>query len=117
MKLTNEGLKNRSEWEEKGYSLPKYNREQVIVNTKENPVWIHFGAGNIFRAFQANVVDNLLNQGIMEQGLIVAEGYDYEIVEKYNRPCDNLSILATLNADGSVEKKVVCSIFESCILY
>ena len=116
MKLTNEGLKNRSEWEEKGYSLPKYNREQVIVNTKENPVWIHFGAGNIFRAFQANVVDNLLNQGIMEQGLIVAEGYDYEIVEKYNRPCDNLSILATLKADGSVDKKVVGSIVESCIL-
>ncbi len=116
MKLTNEGLKDRRAWEEKGYSLPKYNREEIIVNTKKNPVWIHFGAGNIFRAFQANVVENLLNEGVMDKGLIVAEGYDYEIIEKYNRPCDNLSILATLKANGSVDKRVVGSIAESCIL-
>ncbi len=116
MKLTNEGLKNRSEWEAKGYSLPKYDREKITANTRENPVWIHFGAGNIFRAFQANVVEELLNNCEMNTGLIVAEGYDYEIVEKYNRPCDNLSILATLKADGTVDKKVVGSIVESCIL-
>ena len=116
MKLTNEGLKNRTEWEEKGYALPNYDREKIIANTKENPVWIHFGAGNIFRAFQANAVEKLLNDGTMDKGLIVAEGYDYEIIEKYNRPCDNLSILATLKADGTVEKKVIGSIVESCIL-
>ncbi len=116
MKLTNEGLKDRKSWEEKGYKLPNYDREKVIVNTKQNPVWLHFGAGNIFRAFQANVVDELLDNGVMQSGLIVAEGYDYEIIEKYNRPCDDLSILATLKADGTVEKKVVGSIAESCIL-
>ncbi|QFJ53836.1 mannitol dehydrogenase family protein [Pseudobutyrivibrio xylanivorans] len=116
MKLTNEGIKDRAAWEAKGYSLPKYNREEIIVNTKQNPVWIHFGAGNIFRAFQANVVEELINQGVMNTGLIVAEGYDYEIIEKYNRPCDDLSILATLKADGTVEKKVIGSIVESCIL-
>lgn len=116
MKLTNEGLKDRKAWEEKGYKLPAYDREKIIANTKENPVWLHFGAGNIFRAFQANVVEELLNQGVMDKGLIVAEGYDYEIIEKYNRPCDDLSILATLKADGTVEKKVIGSIVESCIL-
>ncbi len=116
MKLTNEGIKDKSSWEAAGYALPQYDREAMVEKTKANPVWIHFGAGNIFRAFQANVVENLLNKGVMDTGLIVAEGYDYEIVEKYNRPCDNLSILATLKADGSVDKKVVGSIAESCIL-
>ncbi|SDB24633.1 fructuronate reductase [Pseudobutyrivibrio sp. YE44] len=116
MKLSNEGIKDRNLWEEKGYKLPEYDREKMVAATKEKPVWVHFGAGNIFRAFQANVVENLLNQGIMDRGLIVAEGYDYEIIEKYNRPCDDLSILATLKADGTVEKKVVGSIAESCIL-
>jgi len=116
MKLTNEGIKDRKAWEEKGYSLPKYDRNQIIANTKQNPKWIHFGAGNIFRAFQANVVEELLNQGVIDTGLIVAEGYDYEIIEKYNRPHDDLSILATLRADGTVEKKVIGSIVESCIL-
>ncbi|WP_029323027.1 mannitol dehydrogenase family protein [Butyrivibrio sp. AE3004] len=116
MKLTNEGIKDREAWEKKGYSLPGYDREKMVEKTRKNPTWIHFGAGNIFRAFQANVVEKLLNEGITDTGLIVAEGYDYEIIEKYNRPCDDLSILATLKADGTVEKKVVGSIAESCIL-
>lgn len=82
MELTKNGLENRQAWESAGYILPKFDREEVVKKTKENPFWIHFGAGNIFRAFQANVVQQLLNQGILDRGLIVAEGYDYEIVEK-----------------------------------
>ncbi len=116
MKLTNEGIKDRKAWEERGYKLPEYDREKIIVNTKNRPVWLHFGAGNIFRAFQANVMEKLLNESVLDTGIIVAEGYDYEIIEKYNRPSDNLSILATLKADGSVEKSVIGSIAESCIL-
>lgn len=114
MKLSETGLKNRSEW--KGYSLPEFDREKVMKSTKDNPVWIHFGAGNIFRAFQANVVQNLLNKGIMDKGLIVAEGYDYEIIDKMNRPHDDYSILVTLKADGNIEKTVVGSIMESLCL-
>ncbi len=35
---------------------PSMTREQVKRATLANPAeWIHFGAGNIFRAFQANV--------------------------------------------------------------
>ena len=56
MRLSAEGLKDRAKWEEAGYALPKFDREKVTEATKENPFWIHFGAGNIFRAFQANVV-------------------------------------------------------------
>ena len=99
-----------------GFSLPQYDREAMRAKTKENPFWIHFGAGNIFRAFQANVVQNLLNEGALDRGLIVAEGFDYEIVEKMNRPQDEYSILVTLKADGNVAKTLVGSVAESCIL-
>ncbi|MDU5109905.1 MAG: mannitol dehydrogenase family protein [Clostridium sp.] len=116
MKLNEDGLSNRELWKAKGYSLPEYNRKEVIEKTKENPHWIHFGAGNIFRAFQANVVQNLLNKDIIDRGLIVAEGYDYEIIEKMNYPHDNYSILVTLKSDGSIEKTVVGSIVESLTL-
>ena len=102
MQLSEAGLKNREEWTSKGYRLPEFDRETVMAATKENPFWIHFGAGNIFRAFQANVAQELLNRGILDTGLIAAEGYDYEIIEKMYRPHDNLSILATLKADGTV---------------
>lgn len=114
--LTEQGLKNKEAWEAAGYSLPKYDREAVTAATKENPTWIHFGAGNIFRAFQANVVQNLLNEGVLDRGLIVAEGYDYEIIEKMNAPHDGYSVLVTLKANGTVEKTVVGSVVESLAL-
>ena len=116
MKLNQKGLENRAEWENAGYHLPQFDRERAAAATRENPFWIHFGAGNIFRAFQANVVQNLLNEGVLDRGLVVAEGFDYEIIEKMNRPHDDYSILATLKADGSVEKTVVGSVMESLIL-
>ena len=116
MELNGRGLADRAGWEKAGYSLPQFDREEVAKKTKENPFWIHFGAGNIFRAFQANVVQRLLNEGVLDRGLVVAEGYDYEIVEKMNRPHDDYTILVTLLASGSVEKTVVGSVVESCIL-
>ncbi len=116
MELSKKGLENRKVWEEKGYHLPKYDREAVAAATRGNPFWIHFGAGNIFRAFQANVVQRLLNEGVLDRGLIVAEGFDYEIIEKMNRPQDDYNLLVTLKADGTVEKTVIGSVVESCIL-
>ena len=116
MRLCQADLENKAVWEEKGYHLPQYDRAAVTAATKENPFWIHFGAGNIFRAFQANVVQNLLNTGALDRGLVVAEGFDYEIIEKMNRPHDDYTLLVTLKADGNVEKTVVGSVVESCIL-
>lgn len=116
MLLTSKGIEARSEFESKGYVLPGYDREAVKAATIENPEWIHFGAGNIFRAFQGNVVERLLESGDMTTGLTVCEGFDYEIVEKMYRPHDDLSILVTLKADGTLEKKVIGSIVRSLIL-
>ena len=116
MQLNKKGLEEKSIWKEKGYQLPEYDREAVAKATGETPFWIHFGAGNIFRAFQANVVQRLLNEGVLNRGLIVAEGFDYEIIEKMNRPHDDYSLLVTLKADGSLQKTVIGSVVESCIL-
>ena len=113
MKLSLQGISDRAQWEKKGYQLPQFDMDQMIAATKENPFWIHFGAGNLFRAFHANVVQNMLNKGDLDRGLIVAEGFDYEIVEKMYAPHDNLGIVATLKADGTIEKTVVGSVAES----
>ena len=116
MKLNNAGIQDRRAWEAAGYALPQFDREAVREKTLSSPEWIHFGAGNIFRAFQANVVQQLLNDKVMETGLLVAEGFDYEIIEKLNRKTDDLSIMVTLKADGNVEKTVVGSIVGSFVL-
>ena len=116
MKLSVKGLENTAEWTGKGYALPKFDRPAMIEETVKNPTWVHFGAGNIFRAFHANLAQRMLDAGETKTGITVAEGFDYEIIEKQYRPHDNLSVLVTLKADGSIEKTVIGSIAESCIL-
>ena len=113
LNLTAAGLADQKAWEAAGYALPSYDREAMITRTKESPCWVHFGAGNIFRAFQANTAQELLNNGTFDRGVIVAEGFDTEIIRDMYQPHDNLSILVILKADGSVEKTVVGSIAES----
>lgn len=114
--LNETGLQNKADWENAGYKLPSFDRAKVKEETRKNPQWIHFGAGNIFRAFQANVCQKMIENGDMSTGLVVAEGFDYEIIEKSYRPQDNYSVLVTLKADGNIEKTVIGSIVESCIL-
>ena len=117
MELTRASITNdRAAFEAAGYKLPAFDYDKVKANTDERPEWVHFGAGNIFRAFQANVVQNLIEQGVMDTGLLVAEGFDYEIIEKSYRPQDNYSILVTLKASGAIEKTVIGSIMQSLIL-
>lgn len=113
MKLTLQGISERTQWEEKGYQLPQYDINKMKKATKEAPFWIHYGAGNLFRAFHAGVVQNLLNAGVLDRGLVVAEGFDYEIIEKMYTPHDNLGIVATLKSDGTIDKTVVASVAEA----
>ena len=95
--------------------MPEYNIDEMIKKTSENPIWVHFGAGNIFRAFPAAVCQKLLNKGIMDRGIIVAEGYDYEIIDKSFKDFDNLTISVTLNTDGTVSKEVIASVAEASL--
>lgn len=81
------------EWKEKGYEMPRFDIDAVREKTYKEPVWVHFDAGNIFRAFPAAVLQDTLDSGKYDRGVIVAEGFDYEIIDKAYRPYDNLSLL------------------------
>lgn len=114
MQLTEKSIESEKEnWERAGYRLPAFHVAEVRKRTEEAPFWIHFGAGNIFRAFQAQVVQTLLDEGVLDRGLIVAEGFDYELIDRLYNPHDNYSILATLRSDGSVGKTVIASVMEA----
>lgn len=100
----------------KDYKLPQFDRSKVKENTLNEPTWIHFGAGNIFRAFPAAVLQKLLNKGIYDKGIIVGEGFDYEIIEKAYKPYDSLSLLVTLKADGTIDKEVIASVVDAHVV-
>ena len=116
LKLNSSSLQTSAEWLEKGYSLPGYDREAMKKATERDPVWVHFGAGNIFRAFLCAAAQKLLNEGRMCSGVIAVEGYDYEIAEKCYHPFDDLTLLVTLKADGSIAKEVIGSVAAAYVL-
>ncbi|RGZ00378.1 mannitol dehydrogenase family protein [Clostridium sp. AM58-1XD] len=113
MKMNRESLSEKNAWDAAGVILPDYDVETVMAETREHPVWIHFGAGNIFRGFLAAVQQRLLNEGAQTGGIIAAEVFDCEIIDRIYRPYDNLALKVTLNADGTVEKEIIGSIAEA----
>jgi len=111
MKLRkHEILNNRAAWLKKGYTLPAFDMGAVARATHDSPEWVHFGAGNIFRAFVAEVQQQMLNEGKEHKGIVVAEGYDCEIIDRAYRPFDNLCLSVTLKSEGSILKSVLGSV-------
>lgn len=110
--LNADGIKNRAAWSEKDYRLPEYDRDAMIALTKAEPEWVHFGAGNIFKAFQCRDLQKLLNNGTVRKGVIAVERR-----KKGEDNHDGLTVAVTLKADGTVEKDVIGSIAETCYLY
>ena len=110
MKMNRKSLSEKEFWNDAGVVLPDFDIEAVRSETRERPVWVHFGAGNIFRGFLAAVQQRLLNEGAQTSGVIAAEAFDCEIIDRIYRPYDNLALNVTLNADGTIEKEILGSI-------
>ena len=115
MKLTDilSGSFDASAWERKGYEVPRFDIRTIRRKTFEKPTWVHFGGGNIFRAFPAAILNDALNTGKYDRGVIVAETFDFEVIDKAYKPYDNLSLLVSLRSDGTVGKKVIASVTEA----
>lgn len=107
-----EDIKNRDNWETAGIKLPKFDIEKMKTATAENPEWIHFGAGNIFRGFIGSIAQKLLNGGDMKTGIIAAESFDFEIIDKIYAPHDNLTLNVMMDKDSALDMEVTASIAE-----
>ena len=113
LQLNVASIKNQAaEWEATGTLLPKFDLEAMKAETKKAPVWVHVGAGNIFRIFIAQLQQELLNKGLEKSGIIALDTSSANQADLVYRPFDNLTLSATMNADGSVSKEVMAAIAE-----
>ncbi|MBR1820801.1 MAG: mannitol dehydrogenase family protein [Clostridia bacterium] len=115
MQLNYNGLQDTAAWSRAGVKLPQHDWKAMCAETAENPIWVHFGAGNIFRIFIAGLQQRLLNQGVAKAGIIAVETFDSEVVEKIYVPHDSMTLAVSLNADGSIDKEVVASIAQGVV--
>lgn len=113
MELTLKGIKNKENWEKAGIKMPAFDIEKMKADTAENPVWIHFGAGNIFRGFIAVLQQKLLDEGKTDKGIIAADTFDFDMIDKIYVPFDNLALSVGLKADGNTDMRVIASIADA----
>lgn len=113
MKLTLTGIKEKAPWEAAGIKLPEYDAKAVAAETRQEPVWVHFGAGNIFRIFIGGLADSLISQGELTKGITCVETFDFDVIDKIYKPYDNLVLAVTLKSDGSTKKQVLGSLTEA----
>ncbi|MCQ5128129.1 mannitol dehydrogenase family protein [Butyricicoccus faecihominis] len=111
MKLTRESIKHHASW--RGFRLPQYDIDETRRLTQEAPAWLHFGAGNLFRAFPAVLAQRLLTAGLSKTGVICCDGYDEDLIDRCYRDRDHLSLVVTVYSNGTLNKEVVGSVTES----
>ena len=104
-------------WEKNGYSLPKFDIGAMRAKTETSPEWLHFGAGNIFRAFPAALCQQLLENGQAETGIVVCEGFDGEIIDKAYQPFEIpdgqlVSLLGPSGCGKSTALNLICGLIK-----
>lgn len=112
MKLNRASLSDKAGWAAAHVTLPQYDVAAMAEATKKAPVWMHFGTGNIFRAYIAVLAQRMLNEGLTDRGLLMANTNDPAILDIAYVPYDNLCMAVTLNPDATTDREIIGSIAE-----
>ncbi len=113
VKLSENYVQNRAGFEASGVKVPTYDHEVVVTNGLKHPRWIHFGGGNLFRAFHAAIANDLIEQGELDGGLIVVDTFSTEVIEDVYHRNNNQVLRVVTKADGSLDKQVFGSIADA----
>lgn len=113
VKLLDDYQNNAGSFHQAGIVVPKFSQTAMTDETMENPVWVHFGGGNLFRCFHSTIAQALLNRGEMKSGVIVAETYDDEVIAKVYHPLKNRFLSVEMKSDGTFGKELIASVADS----
>ena len=115
MKIRLSTLPETAFWEQARVALPRYDVKKMREATAARPAWVHFGAGNIFRAFTAALQQRLLNEGLTDTGIIAADTFDVDNIRQIYGGFDCLTLSVTLLPDGSTRRELIGSVAEALV--
>lgn len=61
-------------------------------------------------SFIARLQHNLLEQGRVTSGIIAADAFDLEIIQRIYKPHDNLTLMVDLSADGKSTYEILSGV-------
>ena len=100
--LTLGGLQERGAWG--SVALPRFDVPKMVAKTKASARWMHFAPSNLFTGEIAPRAQQLLNEGLMDTGIVGVETWDEEIVSKVLQPHDNLRIRVVMPPNPADER-------------
>ena len=113
VKLTDDYQAKAADFKAAGIAVPQFDQEQMKQTTEANPVWVHFGGGNLFRCFHAKIAQDLLNNGSLKSGVVVAETYDGDVPADIYKPYNDRVLQVVMQPDGTLDKTLIASVAEA----
>lgn len=109
VKITDNYLTDKKAFTDAGIKVPSYDIKQKTGATR----WVHFGGGNLFRAFHAAIADRLLESGDLDAGIVVGETHDPDVVKGVYKQYDNRILRVITHEDGKFEKELFASVADA----
>lgn len=99
----------RREFEAAGVILPTFDVAAAKLAGKTAPTWLHFGGGNLYRAFHAVVAQDLLEQGELKAGVVTCGAHNPEMAEKAYHHFNNDFLQVVMHSDGQLVTRLIAA--------
>nr|WP_242590545.1 mannitol dehydrogenase family protein [Enterococcus sp. MSG2901] len=101
--------KSLTELKQVGIAIPTYDVAEVKKKGKKSPVWLHFGGGNLYRGFHAEIAQRLADTKELTAGIVVCETFDKQVIDKAYKPFHSDVIEVIMHDDGILDKKLLAA--------
>lgn len=89
--------------------LPAFDVDATREAGLKQPRWIHFGGGNLYRAFHAEIAQDVMDAGELDRGLVVVETFSPFTIDEVYAPYDQNILQVIMHEDGTLDERVLAS--------
>ena len=93
----------------RGVALPAFDADAARAAGVEQPRWIHVGGGNLYRAFHAEIAQDVMDAGELDRGIVVVETFSPLTIDEVYAPYNDNILQVIMNEDGTLAERVLAS--------
>ena len=98
----------------RGVALPAFDADAARAAGAEQPRWIHVGGGNLYRAFHAEIAQDVMDAGELDRGVVVVETFSPFTIDEVYAPYNDNILQVIMNEDGTLTERVLASTAAAC---